>query len=82
MLATIPPTIMGSINLLSEVIVIGIDISSCGDIPACNQSGLCLLSLALLASLLSSLFLLHLLIAQGSHRASNLLDLITRKVLG
>jgi hypothetical protein len=67
---------------LSEVIIISVDISSRRNIPVRNQSGLRLLSLALLASLLSGLLLLHLLVAQGSQRASNLLDLIARKVLG
>lgn len=70
------------IDLLSEIVVIGIDICNSGNIAVCNESGLCLLSLALLASLLRKLLLLHLLIAQSSQAASNLLDLITWEILG
>lgn len=69
-------------HLLPEVIAIIVDIGSRGNVPAGNQSGLCLLCLALLASLLSELLLLHLLVAQGSQAAGNLLDLITGNVLG
>ena len=68
-------------HLLSEsVVVIGKGV--CGSVGASsNQRSLGLGSLALLATLLS-LLLLHLLVAQSSERARDLLDLITRQLLG
>jgi hypothetical protein len=68
-------------NLLSEVVIIGIDISGGCGISAGDQRNLCLLCLALLASLIGGLLLLHLLIAQSSESTSDLLDLVTWKVL-
>lgn len=73
---------IGKGDSLSEIIVISVDIGCSRCVSAGNQCNLGLLSLALLATLLGELFLLHLLVAQGSQRAGNLLDLVAGKVLG
>lgn len=68
------------VNLLSKIFFISADICCVGS--AGNQGGLGLLSLRLLAALLGSLLLLHLLVTEGSKGTSNLLNLIARQFLG
>lgn len=65
--------------LAKGIVIVGADISGVGTVG--DQRGLGLGSLGLLASLVRSFLLLHLLVAQGSQSAGNLLDLVAGKVL-
>lgn len=71
-------------NLLSEsILLVGVVSLSHGTTTAnTSERGLGLGSLALFATLLGSLLLLELLVAESSQGASNLLDLVALEVLG
>lgn len=71
-------------NLLSESIIIisVVGLSNGTTTTNTSERGLCLGSLALLATLFGSLLLLKLLVAESSQGASNLLDLVALEVLG
>jgi hypothetical protein len=69
------------VHLLLETVIVGHGVSPRADVLGCNHRRLGLGGLALLAALLGSLLLLHLLVAHGGEAGGDLADLLAVQVL-